>query len=133
MALHPERPTIYPTIRYDDAPAAIRFLTEAFGLRADQVHEGEGGTIEHALLGWGRDLVMVSSRRPGGDRFDMGRICLYLAVDDPDGHHARAVAAGADIVMSLTDQEYGSREYAALDPEGNVWCFGTYQPGPTGG
>jgi uncharacterized glyoxalase superfamily protein PhnB len=34
------------------------------------------------------------------------------------------------MVMELTDQPYGSREYAARDPEGNVWCFGTYQPAP---
>jgi uncharacterized glyoxalase superfamily protein PhnB len=33
--------------------------------------------------------------------------------------------------MGLTDQEYGSRDYAARDPEGNVWCFGTYRPGPS--
>ena len=31
--------------------------------------------------------------------------------------------------MELTDQEYGSREFAARDLEGNVWCFGTYRPG----
>jgi hypothetical protein len=24
---------------------------------------------------------------------------------------------------------YGSREYTAGDPEGNVWSFGTYRPG----
>ena len=34
--------------------------------------------------------------------------------------------------MDLVDQPYGSREYAALDPEGNVWAFGTYRPGPDG-
>ena len=31
--------------------------------------------------------------------------------------------------MELVDQDYGSREYAAVDDEGNVWCFGTYRPG----
>ena len=30
--------------------------------------------------------------------------------------------------MELTDQDYGSREYAARDPEGNLWSFGTYRP-----
>lgn len=120
-------PTIYPTLRYDDAPAAIRFLTDAFGFQADAVHE-EKGRISHALLGWGSGLVMLSSRQPG-DPFDLGRCCLYVAVDDPDAHHARAKAAGAVIVMELTNQDYGSREYAARDPEGNVWCFGTYRPG----
>ena len=38
------------------------------------------------------------------------------------------VAAGAAIVMELTDQPYGSREFAAEDTEGNVWSFGTYDP-----
>jgi len=124
---HSEPPTIYPTLRYDDAPAAIRFLTDAFGFQADAVHE-EKGSISHALLGWGSGLVMLSSRQPG-DPFDLGGCCLYVAVDDPDAHHARAKAAGAVIMMELTDQDYGSREYAARDPEGNVWCFGTYRPG----
>jgi uncharacterized glyoxalase superfamily protein PhnB len=40
------------------------------------------------------------------------------------------VAAGATIIQGLIDQDYGSREFAALDPEGNVWCFGTYRPAP---
>jgi uncharacterized glyoxalase superfamily protein PhnB len=31
-------------------------------------------------------------------------------------------------VRPLTDQDYGSREYAAKDPGGNVWSFGTYLP-----
>ena len=121
-------PGIYPTIRYDDAPAAIRFLTTAFGLIAQEVDEGSDGTINHALLRHGPSLVMVSSRRPGPSVFDQGTCCLYLAVDDPDGHHARATAAGAEIVSDLTNQPYGSREYAARDPEGNVWAFGTYRP-----
>jgi uncharacterized glyoxalase superfamily protein PhnB len=121
-------PSIYPTIRYDDAPAAIRFLTRAFGLVAQEVNEGLDGAVNHALLRHGPSLVMISSRRPGSSIFDQGTCCLYLAVDDPDAHHAQAVAAGAEIVFELTDQPYGSREYAARDPEGNIWAFGTYRP-----
>ena len=49
-------------------------------------------------------------------------------VDDPDAHFAHAAAAGAEVVMELTDLPYGSHQYAARDPEGNMWCFGTYQP-----
>jgi uncharacterized glyoxalase superfamily protein PhnB len=57
-----------------------------------------------------------------------GMISLYLVVPDPDAHHDRAKAAGAQIVRELADQDYGSREYRARDPEGNLWSFGTYQP-----
>jgi uncharacterized glyoxalase superfamily protein PhnB len=121
-------PTIYPTIRYDDAPAAIGFLSTAFGFLAQEVDRGEDGRVNHSLLRYGPSLVMLSSRGPGSSPFDHGTVCLYVAVDDPDAHHARAVAAGAEIVQALVDQPYGSREYAARDPEGNVWAFGTYRP-----
>jgi uncharacterized glyoxalase superfamily protein PhnB len=40
----------------------------------------------------------------------------------------RARAAGADVARELTDMDYGSREFSARDPEGNVWTFGTYDP-----
>jgi uncharacterized glyoxalase superfamily protein PhnB len=49
-------------------------------------------------------------------------------VRDVDAHYARAKGAGAEIVRPLDDTPYGSREYAARDPEGQVWSFGTYDP-----
>lgn len=128
MALDPNAPSIYPTLRYDDAPAAIKFLVGTLGLVAGEVHEGPDGQVTHAQLSWGSGVVMISSRSDPPGPFDTGTCCLYLAVDDPDSHHDRASAAGAEIVMGLTDQEYGSREFAVRDPEGNLWCFGTYQP-----
>lgn len=124
-------PSIYPVLRYKDAPAAIEFLSRVYGLRSTQVHEEPDGTIVHAQMAWGTGVVMMGSNSTEGDNlFDTGKNVLYLAVDDPDAHHDAAVAEGAQVVMGLTDQPYGSREYAALDPEGNVWCFGTYRPGP---
>lgn len=135
MATETTLPSIYPTLHYDDAREAIRFLTSAFGMNEESVTEGaDGSTIVHAMLGWGTGLVMLSSRSDDEQSklFDLGPVCLYLAVDDPDAHHEKAVAAGAKIVMELVDQPYGSREYAARDAEGNVWCFGTYRPGPGG-
>ena len=131
MALDEHAPTIYPTLRYDDAATAIRFLTATFGLVAGHVVEEPDGRIAHAELSWGNGVVMISSRSTPPGPFDTGRSCLYLTVEDPDEHHRHAVEAGAEIVMGLTDQDYGSREYAALDPEGNIWCFGTYRPSPS--
>ena len=53
---------------------------------------------------------------------------MYVALDDTDAHHARAAEAGAEIVRAPFDTDYGSRDYAAKDPEGNIWAFGTYRP-----
>jgi uncharacterized glyoxalase superfamily protein PhnB len=30
--------------------------------------------------------------------------------------------------MELTDQDYGSRDFAVNDPGGNRWSIGTYRP-----
>ena len=36
----------------------------------------------------------------------IGTQSAYVIVDDVDAHHARAVAAGAEIVMEIKDEEY---------------------------
>jgi uncharacterized glyoxalase superfamily protein PhnB len=53
---------------------------------------------------------------------------VYVYVEDVDAHHARARAAGAEIVRALADTEYGSREYGARDIDGHYWYFGSYRP-----
>ena len=73
---------------------------------------------------------MLGSTGEGDDRFNQGagRYSLYVLVEDPDAHLARASEAGAAIERELSDTDYGSREYTARDPEGNLWSFGTYRP-----
>lgn len=51
-----------------------------------------------------------------------------MVVTDADAHHARAKAAGAEIVIDLVTQDYGGRDYTCRDPEGHIWTFGTYDP-----
>ncbi|MGW3246701.1 VOC family protein [Streptomyces sp. NPDC001070] len=132
MAGNGTAPTIYPTLRHKDAKAAIAFLKDAFGFTEVAVHEGEDGAVEHAEPTYGNGVVMLGSQRSGSafSRIagDLGAVSVYVAVEDADAHHGRAVAAGAEVVLPLTDQEYGSRDYTALDPEGNLWSFGTYVP-----
>jgi uncharacterized glyoxalase superfamily protein PhnB len=119
--------TFYPTLTYEDAPAAIDFLCDAFGFERQVVYEGDSERpIAHAELRFGDGLVMVGSKRD--DEYATGRTGIYVAVDDLDAHHARARDAGATIVREPFDTDYGSRDYAAEDPEGNVWAFGTYRP-----
>ena len=128
--------TIYPALRYEDAPAAIAWLERAFALTPEHVYPGEPGAIAHAQLRAGRDLLMLGS--PAGEGATRnsspkafggkGTLSLSLRVDDPDAVHARALAAGAGIVLAPHDTEYGSRSFAATDCEGYVWTFGTYAP-----
>ena len=53
--------------------------------------------------------------------------------DEPDALFARAVAAGAEVIAGLHDTDYGSRDFAVRDPEGNRWSFGTYRGEPRKG
>ena len=118
MTIDTSRPTVYPVLTYDDGEAAITYLSDTFGFTPGEITHDDGGRIVHATLGWAGGVVMLSESRGGDSPFDLRPICLY--------EHAKA--AGAEMLMDITDQPYGSREYAARDPEGNVWCFGTYQP-----
>ncbi|MER7692020.1 VOC family protein [Streptomyces sp. NPDC097610] len=126
------RPSIYPTLLYADAKAAIRQLTEAFGFSEASVYESEDGTVMHAELVQGNGAVMLGSKGRGGvfdgAMKDAGPAGVYVVVDDVDAHHQRAVDHGAEILMPPTDQDYGSRDYLARDAEGNIWSFGTYAP-----
>jgi len=126
--------TIYPVLKYEDAHAAMDFLERAFGFERHAVYDGENGGVTHAELKLDDEYVMLGSTAEGDDRFNQGagRSSLYVVVDDPDAHHGRAKEAGASIERELTDQDYGSREYTARDPEGNLWSFGTYRPDAEG-
>jgi uncharacterized glyoxalase superfamily protein PhnB len=123
--------SIYASIRYRDAMAAIDFLERAFGFERGDVHQGQDGAVHHAELRFAGEWIMLGSTSSGSDgRLDLpsGPTWIYVVVDEPDAHYERAVAAGAEIVRDLKDEDYGSRGYTARDPEGNVWSFGTYRP-----
>ena len=49
---------------------------------------------------------------------------VFVYLDDVDGHHARARAAGAEIVNAPHDEPWG-RTYSARDLDGHPWFFTT--------
>jgi uncharacterized glyoxalase superfamily protein PhnB len=59
------KPAIIPSLRYEDAPAAIDFLCDAFGFRRRAVHaDPEDATIvHHAQLVRDGHMIMLSSVR----------------------------------------------------------------------
>jgi len=124
--------SIHPTLLYRDAPAAIDFLKRAFGFETLARHDNPDGTVAHAELRLGDDIVMVGTGpeelQDVPDDFRAARVGVYLSVEDLDAHHERARAAGADVTRGPENMDYGSREYSARDLEGLHWHFGTYVP-----
>jgi PhnB protein len=119
---------VTPYLLYEDADAAVDFLTRAFGFREVSRTTGSAGGV-HAELDVGRDGAQVFLGSPGGDfrgPAKVGRTSLvYVMVDDVDAHYERAKAAGAVIVEEPTDLPFGHRRYTCDDPQGHEWCFAT--------
>ena len=137
-----EPPRIFPTMRCRDAEGMIKWLTDVLGFREHFAHRREG-IVEHAQLAFGSSILMLGQSRE--DDYDkmVGNVearrtdALYVAVNDPDALFSTVKKAGAKIEMELSDTDYGNREFACRDPEGNLWSFGNYWPkageNPSGG
>lgn len=128
--------TIYPSVRYNDAKAAIAWLKSALDFAEKEVYAGDGDTIAHAELQLAGNLIMLGSVKDdpyGTSPKNLGGVTggVYIALDsdaDVDAAYARAKAARADIIRELEDTDYGSHEFGVRDPEGHIWSFGTYRP-----
>ena len=131
------RCTTIPTLRYRDAKAALGYLCDVFGFQRHAVHDGEGGAVMHAELSLGNGMIMLGS----ATETEFGRNIVqpeevdgretqspYLVVADADAIHARAKAAGFEIVIDIKDEDYGGRGFSCRDPEKHLWNVGTYDP-----
>src|SRR5215813_8482898 len=137
---HPFPTAIIPTLRYRDVARAIDWLCDAFGFAKHLVIADDDGGVAYAELSIGTSMIMIGPAE--GSAFDglmkqpdqIGgvetQIC-YLYVADAEAHRARAMAAGAEIVLDIDAEGYTGRGYSCRDPEGHIWNFGTYNPWAT--
>lgn len=129
---------MFTSLRYVDAHAGIAFLERAFGFTRHAVYDDGAGGVAHAQLVFQGQIVMLSSSREGPypvkSPREVGGVVtagVSISMDDPaevDRLYERARDAGAEILMPPHDQDYGSHDFMARDPEGHVWSFGTYRP-----
>jgi uncharacterized glyoxalase superfamily protein PhnB len=127
-------PNVWPTLTARDARGLIRFLVDAFGFEEIVVY-GEGDHVDHAELSWplGGGIMLGSFSEGSDGGFPLhvpGSFGCYVVTDDADALFKRATAAGAEAVREPNDTDYGSRDVAFRDPEGNRWSFGTYTGHP---
>jgi uncharacterized glyoxalase superfamily protein PhnB len=129
-----------PGLRYRDVGAAIDWLCGAFGFEVRSAETDEKGAVIYAELSFGSTIIMLGAVQGFDiDRYmrqpdDIGGAetqCCYYVVGDLDAHYDRARAAGCEIVINRTTRANGTRAYTCRDPEGHLWCFGTYDPWQT--
>ena len=121
---------IIPYLAYEDAPAALDFLRDAFGFTESFRLAMDDGRIGHAEVALGDSVLYLASlwKEVGNmSPKDLPGIhCqLYCRVDDVDAHFRRARDHGATVINEPSDQGHGERTYRAMDLEGHRWIFGS--------
>jgi uncharacterized glyoxalase superfamily protein PhnB len=133
-----EYPAVIPMIAYENGPAAMDWLSRAFGFREKARMTTPDGRLSHGEMETGGGLVMLATPSPDyhgpkrhREECDPARrwsevpyiidgVLVY--VDDVTAHFERAKAAGATILSSPEEASEGKR-YRAEDLEGHRWMF----------
>ena len=113
-----------------DADSMMRYLAAiGFVEHATYRDEKDETRVAHSEWLWpAGGGIMLGTAVPDGVLHDPGQASVYLVCDEPDELFDRAIAAGATVLQAMIDQDYGGRGGSVLDPEGNHWSFGSYQP-----
>jgi uncharacterized glyoxalase superfamily protein PhnB len=135
--------TIVPFIAYEDAAAAIDWLTNAFAFRENESERrtDDKGVVGHAELDVGDgSVIFLSTPSPDYESPKRHReACeaaakwsdnpwvidgLMVEVGDVDAHHAQAAGAGATVLRPPEDvPDAGIRLWTGEDVEGHRWIF----------
>jgi uncharacterized glyoxalase superfamily protein PhnB len=129
---------VIPFLTYQDGIAALDWLTEVFGFTETARFISPDGRLAHGEMSAGDGLIMLASPSPDyeGPRrhrdhcetaaswsvqpWIIDGVLVYI--DDVDGHHTRAKAAGA-VILSEPEDGPPARRYRVEDLEGHRWMF----------
>lgn len=120
---------LFPYLCVRDTAQAIEFYRDVFGATEKFRLNDPSGRIGHAELLFGETTLMLCDEFP---EYDIRQpdpaagtsVTLHLHVDDADAVIARALAAGATLLMPAKDQFYGERSGVFRDPFGHRWNVG---------
>jgi len=127
---------VIPCLIYEDAPRMIDWLCDTFGFSRRAVHEDGKGGIAHAELTLGDGMIMLGS--PKANEF--GRLqstpkalrgvtqSPYVVVEDAQAVFDKVALTGGMIVGEMRRGTESGDTFYCYDPEGYLWCIGTYNP-----
>ena len=121
-------PTLTPHIVCAGAADAIEFYKRAFGAEEMIRIPGEDGKLMHAAISIdGSMLMLVDENVDWGllSPLSLGGspVTLHLNVPNADAAAERAVAAGAELTMPVSDAFWGDRYGQVRDPFGHSWSI----------
>jgi len=131
--------SVVPMLAYEDGPAALDWLSRAFGFKECARMLDDAGRLAHGEMRTeSGGLLMLATPTPdyespkrhrqhcaAAERWHavpwvINGVLVY--VDDVDAHFRRAKSAGATILSEIEDG-FPGRRYRAEDPEGQRWFF----------
>jgi PhnB protein len=113
-----------------DAASEIDFCRAAFGAVELSRRAAADGTVVHATLTIGEALIFVHGESPAlGSRPPQldgtSSVVIYVYLEDVDIAIDRAMAAGARVLIPVTNALWGDRVGRIIDPSGHVWNVAT--------
>ncbi len=118
-----------PNLAYEDAAAAVQWLTWVFGFESRLVYRDAQGAIDHAELFLGELHVDVKApsvpkrRRASGRPRGATPATSTFTSKTSMRITGPAAAEGAAVLEQCANQPGGDRAYRVADLEGHVWPF----------
>ena len=124
--------TLAPMLSVRNGAKAVDFYKSAFGVtEVFRIESPDGAVVAHLRIGpaEGAAEFWVADESPEYLNFSPESLGgatarMVLTVADPDAVFAAAVAAGAEVVSPVQDQDYGWRVGRVVDPFGHHWEIG---------
>jgi PhnB protein len=118
--------TVTPVLTLDEARKAIDWYKRALGAEEMMSSVGPEGKIMHAEIRIGDSRIMLHDAvmgNKGPKELGGSPAGLWIYVKDPDALFNRALEAGAEVRMPMSDQFWGDRFGAFSDPFGYTWSI----------
>jgi PhnB protein len=124
------------------AADAMEFYKKAFGATELMRLPGPSGKLMHGSVQINGCMVMLADefddvgpehRNAAPSTLGGTSVVIHLQVDDCDAWIARAVAAGATLIMPAADMFWGDRYGQIEDPWGHRWSIATPNGPPVKG
>jgi len=122
--------TVTAHLTLDNAAEAIEWYKKGLGAEEGPRAVGPDGKIMHSELLIGDSRIMVNDAMMGGKgpkAMGGSPASLWIYTEDCDAMFNRAVGAGAEVRMPMTDQFWGDRCGTLTDPNGYSWTIATHK------
>ena len=121
-----------PYLSVSDAPKAITFYTNVFGVDPYAVLHMPDGRVMHCEFRLGASARFFLSEElaehggtPSPSRLGATSVAIHLYVDDCDTMVERMCRYGATVLMDPADMFWGERFARVRDPFGHEWGIST--------